>query len=259
MTMISPLAALAFLMFVAYRGSSVILFAPIAAMGLKRAALRKKLESLYPRVTAIEYGSANPRGIAFCSGGADVIRTAAAQLTHINYAFGNVRNNRCEVGLTVPSDPNTGAGGDGRQPEAGGGTLGDPATVITHPQAQLVLAVVLEAHALVARAGVDARGADERVVDGARAVDAARINSSSASALPSRMTCSRASSACRKRWLCLSTSSRLASRMSRHTAGSLAAMRVKSRKPGPASDRKSRPAGWPATELKYAKASMCGK
>lgn len=36
----------------------------------------------------------------------------AGKLTHINYAFGNVRNNRCEVGLTIPSDPNTGAGGD---------------------------------------------------------------------------------------------------------------------------------------------------
>ena len=36
----------------------------------------------------------------------------AARLTHINYAFGNVRNNRCEVGVTQPSDPNTGAGGD---------------------------------------------------------------------------------------------------------------------------------------------------
>lgn len=37
---------------------------------------------------------------------------SAAKLTHINYAFGNVRNNRCEVGLTVPSDQNTGVGGD---------------------------------------------------------------------------------------------------------------------------------------------------
>lgn len=37
---------------------------------------------------------------------------SAAKLTHINYAFGNVRNNRCEVGLTIPSDPNTGTGGD---------------------------------------------------------------------------------------------------------------------------------------------------
>lgn len=37
---------------------------------------------------------------------------SAAKLTHINYAFGNVRNNRCEVGLVQASDPNTGAGGD---------------------------------------------------------------------------------------------------------------------------------------------------
>lgn len=38
------------------------------AGGLKRSALRKKLESHYPRVTAIECGSATPRVIAFCSG-----------------------------------------------------------------------------------------------------------------------------------------------------------------------------------------------
>ncbi len=37
---------------------------------------------------------------------------SAAELTHINYAFGNVRNNRCEVGVNQPADPNTGAGGD---------------------------------------------------------------------------------------------------------------------------------------------------
>src|SRR5690606_30630439 len=37
---------------------------------------------------------------------------SASKLTHINYAFGNVRNNRCEVGVTQPSNPNTGAGGD---------------------------------------------------------------------------------------------------------------------------------------------------
>lgn len=36
----------------------------------------------------------------------------AARITHINYAFGNVRNNRCEVGINQPADPNTGAGGD---------------------------------------------------------------------------------------------------------------------------------------------------
>lgn len=38
---------------------------------------------------------------------------SAAQLTHINYAFGNVRNNRCEVGVTQTSDMGkTGVGGD---------------------------------------------------------------------------------------------------------------------------------------------------
>jgi chitinase len=37
---------------------------------------------------------------------------SAAKLTHINYAFGNVRNNICEVGLTIPSNESTGAGGD---------------------------------------------------------------------------------------------------------------------------------------------------
>jgi dinuclear metal center YbgI/SA1388 family protein len=36
--------------------------------GLTRSALRAKLEKLYPRVIAIEYGPANPREIAFCSG-----------------------------------------------------------------------------------------------------------------------------------------------------------------------------------------------
>lgn len=37
---------------------------------------------------------------------------SAAKLTHINYAFGNVRNNICEVGLIIPSNESTGAGGD---------------------------------------------------------------------------------------------------------------------------------------------------
>lgn len=36
--------------------------------GLTRDALRQKLEKLYPRVIALEYGSAKPREIAFCSG-----------------------------------------------------------------------------------------------------------------------------------------------------------------------------------------------
>jgi dinuclear metal center YbgI/SA1388 family protein len=40
----------------------------IAKSALTRAALRRKLESLYPRVIAIECGGANPRAIAFCSG-----------------------------------------------------------------------------------------------------------------------------------------------------------------------------------------------
>ena len=37
---------------------------------------------------------------------------SAAKLTHINYAFGNVRNNRCEVGHYQPTNPDTGEGGD---------------------------------------------------------------------------------------------------------------------------------------------------
>ncbi|WP_349742994.1 glycosyl hydrolase family 18 protein [Roseateles cavernae] len=37
---------------------------------------------------------------------------SAQHLTHINYAFGNVRNNRCEVGVTQAVNENTGAGGD---------------------------------------------------------------------------------------------------------------------------------------------------
>jgi chitinase len=37
---------------------------------------------------------------------------AAAKLTHLTYAFGNVRNNRCEVGVLKAVDPATGEGGD---------------------------------------------------------------------------------------------------------------------------------------------------
>jgi dinuclear metal center YbgI/SA1388 family protein len=40
----------------------------IAASKFKRTALRAKLESLYPRVIALEYGAAAPRAVAFCSG-----------------------------------------------------------------------------------------------------------------------------------------------------------------------------------------------
>lgn len=40
----------------------------IARSKLTRTALRARLESHYPRLIAIEYGSANPAAIAFCSG-----------------------------------------------------------------------------------------------------------------------------------------------------------------------------------------------
>jgi chitinase len=36
----------------------------------------------------------------------------AARLTHVNYAFGNVRDNRCEVGVLKAVNPDTGEGGD---------------------------------------------------------------------------------------------------------------------------------------------------
>jgi dinuclear metal center YbgI/SA1388 family protein len=41
----------------------------IARSRLTRRALRTKLESLYSRVVAMEYGSSSPREVAFCSGG----------------------------------------------------------------------------------------------------------------------------------------------------------------------------------------------
>ena len=40
----------------------------IAKSKLSRSSIRQKLESLYPRVIAIEYGSPKPAAIAFCSG-----------------------------------------------------------------------------------------------------------------------------------------------------------------------------------------------
>jgi len=42
----------------------------IAPWRLPRAALRRRLASLYPRVVAIEFGSARPSEVAFCSGSA---------------------------------------------------------------------------------------------------------------------------------------------------------------------------------------------
>lgn len=52
--------------FIANPGGDIGGIAP--TRGLTRAALRAKLEKLYPRVIAIEYGSATPREVAFCSG-----------------------------------------------------------------------------------------------------------------------------------------------------------------------------------------------
>ena len=40
----------------------------VAPCRLARSALRRRLEALYPRVVAIECGSARPRAVAFCSG-----------------------------------------------------------------------------------------------------------------------------------------------------------------------------------------------
>jgi dinuclear metal center YbgI/SA1388 family protein len=40
----------------------------IALCRLRRAELHRKLTALYPRVVAIEFGSATPRSVAFCSG-----------------------------------------------------------------------------------------------------------------------------------------------------------------------------------------------
>jgi len=37
---------------------------------------------------------------------------SAAKLSHLTYAFGNVRNNRCEVGVLKAANPDTGEGGD---------------------------------------------------------------------------------------------------------------------------------------------------
>jgi dinuclear metal center YbgI/SA1388 family protein len=40
----------------------------IARSRLKRSAIRARLKQLYPRMIALEYGSATPRAVAFCSG-----------------------------------------------------------------------------------------------------------------------------------------------------------------------------------------------
>ena len=70
----------------------------IAPSKLSRAALRRKLEKLYPRVVAVEYGSATPRHVAFCSGsgrsavgallpaGVDTLVTGELREEHFNQA-----------------------------------------------------------------------------------------------------------------------------------------------------------------------------
>lgn len=52
--------------FIPNAGGDIGRIAP--SRGMNRATLRARLEKLYPRVIAIEYGSATPREIAFCSG-----------------------------------------------------------------------------------------------------------------------------------------------------------------------------------------------
>jgi dinuclear metal center YbgI/SA1388 family protein len=51
--------------FLEHEGEAIGCIAPNAA---RRAELRRKLEALYPRVVAIEFGSAAPKAVAFCSG-----------------------------------------------------------------------------------------------------------------------------------------------------------------------------------------------
>jgi len=70
----------------------------IAPNSLGRVSLRRKLESLYPRVTAIECGPAAPRAVAFCSGsgnsavrelipaGVDTLVTGELREEWFNYA-----------------------------------------------------------------------------------------------------------------------------------------------------------------------------
>ena len=70
----------------------------IAANALSRAALRLKLEALYSRVVALEFGSESPREVAFCSGsgngavpllggaGVDTLVTGELREEHFNRA-----------------------------------------------------------------------------------------------------------------------------------------------------------------------------
>jgi dinuclear metal center YbgI/SA1388 family protein len=59
--------------------------------GLTRAALRTKLEKLYSRVIAIEYGAAAPREIAFCSGSGNSALRALADMEVDTLVTGELR------------------------------------------------------------------------------------------------------------------------------------------------------------------------
>jgi dinuclear metal center YbgI/SA1388 family protein len=61
--------------FLEHEGEAIGCIAPNA---MRRGDLRRKLAALYPRVIAIEFGSAAPRAVAFCSGsGHSVVRELA--------------------------------------------------------------------------------------------------------------------------------------------------------------------------------------
>ena len=76
----------------------------IATSALRRDALRRKLAALYPQVIAIEFGSATPRAVAFCSGsghsivrelapaGVDTLVTGELREESFNYAQENRLN-----------------------------------------------------------------------------------------------------------------------------------------------------------------------
>jgi dinuclear metal center YbgI/SA1388 family protein len=77
----------------------------IAANTSPRAVLRAKLESLYPRVTAIEYGSETPREVAFCSGSGNSALAALAAAGGDTLVTGELReehfNRAQEEGLNL--------------------------------------------------------------------------------------------------------------------------------------------------------------
>jgi dinuclear metal center YbgI/SA1388 family protein len=81
--------------FLVYQGEAIGCLAPSP---FRRTELRRKLAALYPRVTAIEFGSAAPRTVAFCSGsgnsavrelapaGVDTLVTGELREEWFNYA-----------------------------------------------------------------------------------------------------------------------------------------------------------------------------